>query len=167
MAPDPTREFIRHTVATLAYRGAKILRGAPAEFGGVHAGDESRKARSAVRILSHINDLLEWTARLAAGAPDWREAWQRSDPQSWEHEADRFFAALQKADAALAADSTPTISFQRIFQGPVSDAFTHLGQISMLRRLAGAPVRSEVMILSEIVVGRVGRDQAPPVREFD
>jgi len=167
MMSDPAREFTRHTVATLAYRGTKILRAAPAEFGGVHAGDESRKARSAVRILSHINDLLEWTARLVAGAPDWREAWHASVPQSWEHEAGRFFEALQETDAILITESTPTISFERMFQGPISDAFTHLGQLSMLRRLAGAPVRSEVMILSEIVAGRVGPEQAPPVREFD
>lgn len=167
MTPDPARDFTRHTVATLAYRGAKILRGAPVAFADVSAGDESRKSRSAIRVLSHINDLLEWTTRLVTGAPDWREAWHASAPQSWDQEAARFFEALQRVDAALTTGSTPTISFERIFQGPISDAFTHLGQLSMLRRLAGSPVRSEVMILSEIIAGRVGPEQAPPVREFD
>lgn len=167
MTHDLTREFTRHTVATLAYRGAKILRTAPPDFGSVRAGDESTRGRSALQILAHVNDLLDWTARLVAGAPDWRAAWQSSAPQSWDHEVQRFFEALQRVDAALASGATPTISFERLFQGPISDAFTHVGQLSMLRRLAGAPVRSEVMILSEIVAGRIGPEQAPPVREFD
>ncbi|MBP6876298.1 MAG: hypothetical protein KBD56_09520 [Candidatus Eisenbacteria bacterium] len=167
MSQEPIREFTRHAVATLAYRGAKILRGAPADFGAVHAESELGGTRSAVRILSHINDLLEWTARLVAGAPDWRAAWHASTPQAWEQERERFFLSLQATDAALTSESTPTISYERMFQGPISDAFTHLGQLAMLRRLAGAPIRSEVMVLSEIVPGRVGEQQTPPVREFD
>jgi len=160
---DPTRAFLRHAIATLAYRGAKILRGAPAGFGDVRAGDPSTKTRNAVEILAHIGDLLDWTALVVAG----EKGWHASPPATWEHEVDRFFAGLRNVDAALAADSTPSMPLEKIFQGPIADAFTHLGQLALLRRIAGAPVRAEVLVLSEIVVGRVGPEQASPVREFD
>ena len=167
MTADPTRAFVRHTVATLAYRGRKILAGAPAGFGDCRAAEAATKTRSAVEILAHIGDLLDWTARLVAGAMDWRAAWRASAPGTWEHEVGRFYAGLQKVDTALASDATPFLSLEKIFQGPIADALTHLGQLALLRRLAGAPVRGEVMVLSEVVVGRVGPEQAPPLREFD
>jgi len=163
MVPDPTRAFVRHTIATLAYRGAKILRGAPAGFGACRAADASTQTRSAVEILAHIGDLLDWTAVLVAGDKGWRT----SPPQSWQHEVDRFFAGLQTVDAALVSDSTPSRSLECIFQGPIADALTHLGQLGLLRRIAGAPLRGESFVLAEIVAGRVGPEQAAPVREFD
>ena len=55
----------------------------------------------------------------------------------------------------------------KIFQGPIADALTHTGQISMLRRIAGAPVRGENYFKAEITAGRVGAEQAAPKREFD
>ena len=84
MTADPTRAFVRHTIATLAYRGAKILRGVPAGFGDVRAGDPSAKSRSAAEILAHIGDLLDWTALVVAGEKGWRA----SPPGTWEHEVE-------------------------------------------------------------------------------
>jgi hypothetical protein len=164
MSADPTRTFVRHTIATLAYRGAKIVHAAPAGFADVCAESAGAKSRTAAALLAHIGDLLDWTALLVSG----EKGWKASPPGDWEHEVERFFTGLRKVDAALAADSlVPSMPLEKIFQGPIADAFTHLGQLAMLRRLAGAPVRSEVLVLSEIVVGRVGPEQAPPVREFD
>lgn len=160
---DPARAFLRHTIATLAYRGAKVLRGVPASFGGLRAVEGANSTRSAAEILAHIGDLLEWTALLVEGDKGWRA----NRAQSWEIEAERFFAALARVDAALAGTSTPSMPLPTIFQGPIADAFTHLGQISLLRRLAGAPARGEPYVLSEIVAGRVGPEQSPPAREFD
>lgn len=42
--PDPKRQMLRHTLATLAYRGGKALRGAPAGFAAFRAGEASRTA---------------------------------------------------------------------------------------------------------------------------
>jgi hypothetical protein len=55
----------------------------------------------------------------------------------------------------------------KLFQGPIADALTHVGQIAMLRRMAGAPVKGESYFAAEIVAGRVGREQTVPKREFD
>ena len=70
-------------------------------------------------------------------------------------------AAKPLADAELKAP------IERIFQGPVADALTHIGQIAMLRRLAGGPMRAENYHKADIAMGRVGAGQTPPKREFD
>jgi hypothetical protein len=49
----------------------------------------------------------------------------------------------------------------------IADALTHIGQIAMLRRLAGAPVRGENYFRAEIILGRVGPEQSVARVEFD
>ncbi len=157
---DSVTGMLRHVVATLAYRGAKTLRGAPPGFATLCVAEGTR---TPVEVLAHIADLLEWALRLARGEREWRAA----RPGSWQTECDRFFASLQALDAFLASDEPFGFPADRLFQGPLSDALTHVGQIAMLRRLAGSPVRGEVMIRADVVAGRVGPDQAPPFKEFD
>jgi hypothetical protein len=157
---DDERTFLRHTVATLAYRGAKALRGAPAGFGDFPVGEGSR---TPVRILAHIGDLLDWALSQARGA----EAWQDAPPGSWEDEERRFFAGLAALDAYLATDAPLGQPAGRIFQGAIADALWHVGQIAMIRRMAGSPVRGENYNRADIAPGSVGPDQAPPRREFD
>ncbi len=56
---------------------------------------------------------------------------------------------------------------ERLFQGPIADALTHVGQIAFLRRLAGFPVRGENYARADITIGKVGSEQPRPLREFD
>ncbi len=153
------REFLRHTVATLAYRGEKVLRNAPAEFGRKRAGE---KTRTPVEILTHIGDLLDWAFHLSKGAYTWKD----SAPGSWESETSRFFEALGKLDSSLASSEALGYPAEKIFQGPIADALTHIGQIALLRGLAGSPVRGESYFRAEIDAGRVGRDQSSKRAEF-
>jgi hypothetical protein len=149
-----------HTLATLAYRGAKVLRGAPRGFAEFKA---SPTTRTPGEILAHIGDLLDWAIALADG----RHVWHDSKPLAWEREVARFFAALRKLDRYLLSKKPLGFSAEKLFQGPIADALTHVGQIAMLRRLAGSPVRGENYFKAEISAGRVGRKQRPAVREFD
>jgi hypothetical protein len=158
--PDPKRELLRHTLATLAYRGRKAVTGVDPGFGSFRA-HESIKAP--VAILAHIGDLLEWAASHVRG----EERWSNSEPGPWEREVERFFEGLATLDRLLAESPRLACSEERLFQGPIADALTHVGQIAMLRRTAAAPVRGENYLRAEIQAGRVGREQAPPVREFD
>jgi hypothetical protein len=158
--PDDQRGLLRHAIATLAYRGAKALRGAPESFGAFRVGDATR---TPVQILAHIGDLLDWALSLAQG----RAAWRDSAPQPWDQEVARFFAALRRLDACLASADRLGESERKLFQGPIADALTHVGQIAMLRRLAGAPVRGENYLKADIAAGRVGPEQTSPKREFD
>jgi hypothetical protein len=48
----------------------------------------------------------------------------------------------------------------------MADALTHVGQLAMLRRLAGVPIAGENYSVAKITVGTVGADQAAPVQEF-
>jgi hypothetical protein len=160
MAQESARQLLRHTIATLAYRGGKALVGAPPHFAAFNAGGDTRTPAA---ILAHIGDLLDWALTATDGRPEWRE----TPATSWDADVERFFAALTRLDARL-ADPAPLVSPEdRLFQGPIADALWHVGQIALLRRLAGSPVRGENYFVARIVPGTVGPRQPPPVREFD
>ncbi len=152
-------DLLRHTVATVAYRGGKALRGAPAEFGDYQASPDGR---TPLQILAHIGDLFDWALKLADGRHEWRNA----TPLPWDQEVARFFAALEAFDQRLASGEPLGYPAGKLFQGPVADALTHIGQIAMLRRMAGYKMRGENYFKATITVGRVGTDQAPPAVEF-
>jgi hypothetical protein len=160
MTPDSARQLLRHTLATLAYRGGKAFRGAPEDFASFRIAE---KSRTPAEILAHIGDLLDWAVSLARG----KQVWHNSDALPWLQGVDRFFAAIASLDAYLASDEPLGGPADKIFQGPIADAFTHVGQISMLRGLTKCRVRAENYLRADIVPGRVGPEQTPPNREFD
>lgn len=157
---DANRELLRHTLATIAYRGGKAVRGVSDTVAGFEAGGNTRTPE---QILAHMGDLFDWALTLARGA----EAWRDSTPLPWGQEAERFFQALTAFDAYVASDQPLNCPLERLFQGPLADALTHIGQINLLRRLAGCPVRGENYSRADIHAGRVGADQPPPKSEFD
>jgi hypothetical protein len=157
---DPNREMFRHIVASLAYRAAKTLRDAPDTFAFFRM---DVKSRTSVEILAHMGDLFDWALSMIKGD----EIWHESNPQDWNHEVGRFCASLQKFDAFLASDGRAVCSLHKLFQGPIADAFTHVGQLAMLRRIAGAPIRGENYFKADIEIGRVGMEQSKPRKEFD
>ena len=153
-------ELLRHTVATLAYRGGKAVRGAPDSFSGFQASPGSRTPG---QILAHINDLLAWALQLVEG----RHVWEESTPGRWEQDTALFHAALERLDARLASAEPLGCPPGKLFQGPIADALTHVGQIAMLRRMAGAPMRGENYFKADIRAGFVGAEQPPSRVEFD
>ena len=153
------RDLLRHCIATLAYRGGKAIRGAPEGFSDFKA---SEKTRTPGQILAHLSDLIDWALSMAKGKQEWHD----SPPRSWDEGAKRFFAALQSFDDYLASDAPLDASADKLFQGPVADALTHVGQIALLRGIAGASIRAENYFKAEITIGRVGAEQTPPKREF-
>lgn len=152
-------DLLRHAVATLAYRGGKAIRDVPAGFADFRAAESTR---TPLQILSHIGDLLDWACVLARGEKTWNEA----KPQSWENESRRFFEGLRRLDEQLASQPLQCKA-EKLFQGPIADALTHVGQINLLRRIAGGAVKGENYFAADVAVGRVGRDQTPPKREFE
>ena len=156
---DPKRELLRHALATLAYRGGKAIRNAPEKFSTFNGAGE---VRAPEKILAHIGDLMNWALTIVLGKREWRD----SKPLTWEREVERFFATIKKLDDCLASSEPLHASPEKLLQGPIADALTHVGQIAMLRRMAGEPLKGEGYYEAEIVVGRVGADQARPKREF-
>jgi len=157
--PDPKRELLRHAVATLAYRGGKAVRGTDDSFAAFKA---SATTRTPSQILAHVGDLFDWALSIARG----NETWHNSEPLEWPREIERFHAALQDFDNYLASAADLSASCERLFQGPVADALTHVGQLTMLRRIAGVPMKGENYSRANIELGRVGADQEKPKGEF-
>ena len=160
MAAETSRDMLRHTVATLAYRAGKAIANAPPGFEGVRARE---KGRTAGEILAHLGDLLDWALRVAQGS----YVYEESPALPWEEGCARFFASLRALDEYLASDAPLGYPAEQIFQGPIADALTHTGQIAMLRGMAGSPVRGESYFRAEIVAGRVGPEQSAKRFEFD
>ena len=154
---DDKREFLRHTVASLAYRAARALEGAPQEF-----AEFGESGRTPVQILAHIGDLFDWALSAVQG----NERWHTSRPYSWVTEQQRLFRCLHAFDAYLASDEPLYASAEALFQGPVADALTHVGQLAMMRRLAGCATRGENFFVADVKAGQVGSEQPAAVQPF-
>jgi hypothetical protein len=87
-------------------------------------------------------------------------------PLSWAEERLRFYVTLAAFDDRLAAEAELAAPAERLFQGPVADALTHVGQLAMLRRLAGVPAHRENFYVAEIATGAVSAEQPAAVKPF-
>ena len=157
-----THDMLRHTLATLAYRASKAVRGAPAAFADYAL---QNGMRTPLQILAHMGDLMDWGLAMSRDQGAWNEA----TPLPWDREVQRFFAALTAWDAHLAKGGPLNTSWERLFQGAIADALTHTGQLAMLRRAMGSPIRGESYNRAHIRVGQTGFEQppAPEGSEFD
>jgi hypothetical protein len=155
-----TRDFLRHTVATVAYRGAKATANAPDGFGDFKSFETTR---TPLEILAHIGDLFDWALSMAVG----QTVWKNAKPLAWERERERFFATVKRFDDHLASDAPVASPLEKLFQGPVADALTHVGQLNLLRRMFESPVRGENYFKAEIEIGRIGAEQSARRVEFD
>jgi hypothetical protein len=154
---DEKRELLRHTLATVAYRAARALNGAPEGFAAFDGA-----GRQPEQILAHIGDLFDWALSMAQG----KRRWHNSQPLAWADEERRFFAALSAFDEYLASVEPLHAPIEGLFQGPVADALTHVGQLAMLRRLARCPIVGESFFDAAIKVGQTGSDQPTAVTPF-
>lgn len=154
------RDLLRHSLATIAYRAGKVVRDAPQGYVEFQAG---HNCRTPVQLLAHIGDLFDWALSMAKGKP----AWHNSQPLSWPDEVQRFFESLKRFDDYLAGPEQLHASPEKLMQGPIADIMTHVGQLAILRRLSGNPIKSENYFDADVAAGRVGKDQAAPKYEFD
>lgn len=148
LSSDLKREVLRHLVATVGYRGGVAVVDAPASFARFRTHETTRTPGE---ILAHISDLLEGSLHLVKG----EMVYLTSTPLPWKQEVARFFASVNALDAYLASDGTLACPVERLVQGPIGDALTHVGQIVMLRRMAGFPIRPGEYFTAEIVAGEV------------
>jgi hypothetical protein len=157
---DPKNEMFRHSNATLAYRAAKTLHHIPENFAAFRI---DAKSRASVEILAHMGDLMDWALSMAKG----KSIWHESVPKDWDSEAVRFYDSVKQFDTFLASGAVVACPLEKLFQGPIADALTHVGQLAMLRRIAGGPIRGENYFVADIIVGRVGSEQSQPRKTFD
>ncbi|MDQ4123469.1 MAG: hypothetical protein M3209_18695 [Acidobacteriota bacterium] len=151
MALDLKRELFRHLVATLAFRAKIAVLGAPLDF---EAFKINETIRTPGEILAHMGDLLEGSLYLMKG----ELVVLNSVPLPWKDEVRRFFSAVEEFDSYLASEATLNQSIEKITQGPITDALTHVGQIVLMRRAAGSPVQVESYFTAEIIPGKTDRE---------
>jgi hypothetical protein len=149
--------MLRHFLAAIAYRAQKALRGAPAGFAGFRAGNDTRTPAELVR---HMTSVLGYARTFFVGGH------YRSEPLP---DLDAEVARLHEMIADLAGHldrGSPLagITPEQLLQGPFADAMTHVGQLALLRRLAGSPVPPENFVFADIRDDRLGPDQAAPAR---
>jgi hypothetical protein len=149
------REMLRHFIASIAYHATKAIRDAPAEYPEFNSSEGARTPR---QILHHMTGVLTY-------AHSFFETYDTTffDHKSWDAEIVHFYETLSKLDRSLQEKGPREISEEQLLQGPFSDAMAHIGQLLMLRRLAGSPVPSENFIFADIAKGAVGPDQPEPV----
>jgi len=153
-------QLLRHLIATIAYRTEKVIRNSPEGFAGTKLGESTR---TPIQILAHINDLFDWAGHLVRG----EHIWNTSQPKEWSAEVERFYKTLKNFDKHLSGTKPLLCDPKKLIQGPIADALTHVGQLAMIRRIAGSPVRGENYYRAEITSGRVGRVQSKKRTEFD
>lgn len=154
---EEKRTLLRHFLAALAYRTQKALRGAPPEFGNFCAAPG---VRTPSELLRHMTSVLGYSRTFFIGGN------YRPDPlPSLADETIRFHQMLEDLATRLKEGSAilEGMTYERLLQGPFSDAMTHAGQLAMLRRLAGIPVAPENFVVADIDPERLGPDQAEPI----
>jgi hypothetical protein len=148
MTIDLKRELFRHLVATLAFRVKVAISDTQPDFAAFKI---SETIRTPNEILAHLGDLLEGSLFLMKG----EFVVLNSEPLAWREEVKRFFSAVGEFDSYLASDAPLAQPIEKITQGPIADALTHVGQIVMMRRAAGNPVKAESYFTAEIVPGKM------------
>lgn len=148
-------EALRHFLASIAYHASKAIRDAPGNYPELEVGMGVRTPR---RILHHVAGVLNYADSFYVHYDD-----TRFPVKPWGGEVEHFYATLSNLDESLRTRTPRGVTELQILQGPLSDAMAHVGQLLMLRRLAGAPVPSENYIYADIRAGVVGPDQPDPV----
>ena len=151
MSVDAKRELLRHMVATVAYRGGIAISGAPEGFAMFRVNED---VRAPGEILAHIGDLLEGSLYLLKG----EMVYLTSAPLPWGEEVSRFFSVAERLDEYLGSGAPLACPVEKLIQGPIGDALTHVGQIVMLRRVFGSPVRAESYFTVDITPGIVAEE---------
>src|SRR5437667_10162482 len=107
---ESTRALLRHLVATLAYRAAKVLRDVPPSFAQFSSG---RDTRLPMQILQHLGDRMAWGLRMAQG----EYLWRAEGSGDWNTEARRRLEGLRALDQLRASEAPPGHAADRLIQG--------------------------------------------------
>lgn len=140
-------EYLRHTLATIAYRFQKSVRRSTNEFGNFNLGHGSR---STTEIVNHIYQVLKASSDFIQ---DGKYDKGYTESLNLKLEIERFNAELLELDSVLKDKNIGSDFSKRLLQGPLADILTHIGQISMMSRLNGDPIDGEDFASAPIKVG--------------
>jgi hypothetical protein len=157
MANNPHRQLLRHYLASIAYHAQKAIRGAPPSYWAFSPGNQVRTPET---ILRHMTSVLGYARTFFVGG-----IYRPESLPAIQAEIDQFHQILEDVSQLLDTSSPlQSITELQLLQGPFSDVMTHIGQLSLLRRLYGSPVPPENFIYAEMSATRLGKDQQEPLR---
>ena len=130
-------KFLRHTLATIYYRFNKSVKYRDEAFGDFSLGNESR---TPVEIINHMYDVFRSTISFIQEGKILKEQPEKLDLDG---EIARFNASIKNLDELFESQEFSENASNRLFQGPLSDILTHIGQISMLSRMNNHPIEGE------------------------
>lgn len=125
-------ELLRLWLGAMKFRFTVAISGTVSDFASFDAG---YGVRTPVEIVWHISQLLQNCCSMIAGSPD-----VRLEFKGWYEEAARFYEVVEQLDQALLQFIPEQSIVDKLVQGPLADAASHIGQLMLLRRLAGSPV---------------------------
>jgi hypothetical protein len=140
-------EYLRHTLSTIAYRFQKSVNKSNADFGDLSLGHGTRTPNE---IINHMYQVLNATKAFIR-----KEDYINTNPEvlSLDQEIDRFNSGLLILDKVFSNKEIGVDISKRLLQGPLSDILTHIGQLSMMRRLNGSPIEKEDFSAAPIRTG--------------
>ena len=155
MSVSESRRLLIHYLASIAYHFQKAIRNAPNDYWKFSAGNQVRTPKE---ILLHITSLIGYSRTFFVGG-----AYAPESLPNIQDEIERFHQILEDISKHLNSDSDLLkITESQLLQGPLSDIMTHIGQLSMLRRLYGDPIPPENFIYADISSTRLGKNQPLP-----
>jgi hypothetical protein len=147
--------MLRHFLAALAYRTQKALREAPDDFCRFDAGNGVRTPHE---LICHMRSVLGYARTFMIGG-----SYPKPVPEDWRKDVLAFHEMLGDLSSRLErGERFSGLSEEQILQGPLADAMTHAGQLSMLRRLHDKPVPSENFIYASIESENTSAEQPEP-----
>lgn len=147
--PATKNDYLRHTIATIAYRFQKSVSVAGKNFADFSLGQGSR---SSTEIVHHIYHVLWWTRIFVQ---EKRFIKEKPEKLSFNLEIERVNREFEMLDNLFSETALDMNFSKRLLQGPLSDVLTHIGQLSMLSRLNGHPVKGEDFSSAAISTGVV------------
>lgn len=142
-------EYLRHTLATIAYRFQKSVYTTSDEHGEFLIG---KSVRSPNEIINHMYQVLRATRIFVQ-----EQRFEKSKPEALvlSEEIKRFNDELKTLDDLFSGQELDINFAKRLLQGPLSDILTHVGQLAMLSRLNDQPIKGEDFSAAPITTGEL------------
>ncbi|WP_223068352.1 hypothetical protein [Paenibacillus caui] len=137
--------FLRHFLAGIKYRCTKAISSAKENYPTFEVGSG---VRTPLEILSHISYVLRCAQSVFNS-----DTKLDVNLKSWEEEVEQFYKEIELLNKYI-SNGIPDREriVEKLLQGPLSDAMTHVGQLSMIRRIAGDPITGESFFDADIKI---------------
>ncbi|MHA1713957.1 MAG: hypothetical protein ACTSW4_08030 [Candidatus Ranarchaeia archaeon] len=139
--------LIRHLLASYAYRLRKITENVSPNFWDFAVGSE---VRTPSQIINHMISLLIFACSFFDKS--FHEKRVLMDKKKMLADVNALLLCL---DNYLTEDSSlyKGLAYEKLIQGPIVDLITHVGQLAMIRKISGNPIKKEKFVDADIQAG--------------